>query len=1217
MKRKAQDPRKAELDRKTSYLTLLPAMDDGFHTGYQTRAGVVSDGNQKPYEWLQSFAANIHTAGEDVGYSIPDVLAGEAQLRRLMLLPHEEAMRHQEMVNWRGTLAVLLLWDGWPKDDTWPELTCEDMLSGNGGAFFHSVRAALPANRAAFGLRLFVLSTERDGVPEKKALGMLSPAVALAPAANPGDLSAILPECVRWYDRERKRFLDPCAYLDEADRARLLQHLRYLQALNERPDLASPLYAADASLSGLIDRFITDLQTLRTSWRERLEAGDAHAQTELYIRALAVYGLMEVAALPGLTRRELPLSFAELNRNSLLRWFTAENASAPAEFTGLTIATYAFNGRPFAIDSPRYLLEPVNKPEELATLQKLWAEISLPLQYDGDWNRAVAKRFVELANHLTGLSGAGNRASRRVIDLLRKWSSRLANFRETGDRTLALQLPLTDMPSTLSALTREMVGLPDADALTDAFSDCLMLCEGEPPFGDSALNGHCAVRGAENLYAVPPVGASLALWLTQATAENGDDPYLPRLPAEAFDFEAFEDHQGRKVRARLRLVRKYRAQDATFQNQIDLTRVYAVGAEYAQGAAVRVPADALPTVRCWPAARIPRGQWQAYYVLSQRPETADVLVPDENGWVQGELRRGNNGEDGGAQTEYRWQTACTRGWPTYVALARGKLSLGALPNDEPMLQLKRETPAAVAVDFGSNATTVMLKQGEQVRPAALAPALLKTLYRGREEDDLLLPDELLPAKCYLDDKRPSTFVSVMDMFSDDEKKWILPLLDGHIYYAPNLTALLGKNPNALYYDLKWGEEPYVVRCLRLFLKQTMIQASLAARLSGSPSVSWRVSMPNAMPLHRQEAYLEMVRALAREVAAETGVPLTDGVPPVLFAHENQADGLYFRHRNEVNARNGYLNMDVGGGTTDLSVWLGGEPNAAIETSLLLGCRQILFDSLSARRRAEFEADFTNAEPGLRSLVHDMVRAFAAGQNSLRARQKNVFLLDAFFAHHSQGISDVMAAIRGEGRVSLLESLLLLHFGFLFRLCGELLDRCDMSGETRELLSPRMEICVAGNGGQFLKVFDRETRGKLFRLALSGLNPDHPVRELLLVQSRHPKQEVARGLLTDVSRLRSSVQGGEAPGLVQSIVVPTEKRRGLLTEYLQAFYSAFPQAGEKLLGNAFERDANPQIVRLKPTAAIALETVLDNELTDGDEFAGYVRAFAAMKRLWEI
>ena len=137
-----KDGRKAALDRKTSYLTLLPAMGEGFHTGYQSRAGVVSDRNQKPHEWLESVAKNLLTPGEDVGYSIPDVLAGEAQLRRLMRLPYEDAMRHQEMIDWRAALAMLLLWDGWVKDATWPLLAGEDMLAGEGGMFQRSVQAA-------------------------------------------------------------------------------------------------------------------------------------------------------------------------------------------------------------------------------------------------------------------------------------------------------------------------------------------------------------------------------------------------------------------------------------------------------------------------------------------------------------------------------------------------------------------------------------------------------------------------------------------------------------------------------------------------------------------------------------------------------------------------------------------------------------------------------------------------------------------------------------------------------------------------------------------------------------------------------------------------------------------------------------------------------------------------------------------------------------------
>jgi hypothetical protein len=457
----------------------------------------------------------------------------------------------------------------------------------------------------------------------------------------------------------------------------------------------------------------------------------------------------------------------------------------------------------------------------------------------------------------------------------------------------------------------------------------------------------------------------------------------------------------------------------------------------------------------------------------------------------------------------------------------------------------------------------------------------------------------------------------MDMFSDDEAHWQNPLLDGHIYYPPGFAALLLKSPSALYYDLKWGEEPHVMRCLRMFLKQTLLQGALAARLAGSPSVSWRVSMPNAMPLHRQEAYLETVCGLAREVAADTGVPLTANVPVVLFASENQADGLYFRHRNEVNAMSGFINMDVGGGTTDLSVWLGGSPYAAVEASLLLGCRQILFDSLSDHRREAFREDFAASDPALRALVDEMALAFGGMETSLRTRQKNIFLMDAFFAGHSDGVRDMMAQARAYGHTSLLEGLLLFNFGFLFRLCGELLEKCQQTPQTRALLSPRMQVCVAGGGGQFLLCLNDDSRVKLFNLALRGLSDDNPVREMMLVMSSEPKQEVAVGLLADDTRLRSTVQGAGAPAPAQSAVTPAERRSALLKDYVTDFYSSFPMAGQMLLGPFINSQTDPRRPALTPGAEMALDAILDNELAGGEESAGYVRAFAAMKRLWKI
>ena len=54
-----------------------------------------------------------------------------------------------------------------------------------------------------------------------------------------------------------------------------------------------------------------------------------------------------------------------------------------------------------------------------------------------------------------------------------------------------------------------------------------------------------------------------------------------------------------------------------------------------------------------------------------------------------------------------------------------------------------------------------------------------------------------------------------------------------------------------------------------------------------------------------------------------------------------------------------------------------------------------------------------------------------------------------------------------------------------------------------------------------------------------------------------------------------------------------------------------------MGKAFTREAGTRTVRLTLSAEIELEAILDNEMSEKDEFGGYVRAFDAMKRLWKI
>ena len=1112
---------KQALDRQTAYLTFLPPMDEGFHTGYHTAPGIVSDHNQRPREWLESLARYLQTPGVDVSYSIPDVLSAEQQLRRLARLTPERALAHPSMAAWRGVLALLLLWDTWPQDGAWPALELV-RLSDGGTAFSASVTAALSPARAPDGLWAFTLCGE--GIPARP-VALLSRAMAVVPAADPGDLGPLLPPCVTWYDRAERRFLDPCAHLCERDAAFLAARLALLCRLNEQPSLRSPLYDAAAGLCGVLRPFLEDLARARDAWRGLLMQGNAEALDDLRARILAAHTLADT---PVAVRAEtLHPDEADPAANPLLR---VALGPVPPAAEGGGCVLYSLDGAAFARRSAFCLAEPARSPGEADALARLKRELALLEQHDAGWRRRASITLRELAEASQDRPGLWP----RLPGLLKGWADELDRRPEDAGFTLEVTYPLDGRPAALCALLLEALGMEDAALVEQPLSDALLLLDGPPPFADETLNTACRVTlGARACFAVPPLSSRLCAWLMDAA--DADASAAPRLDLSGLRFLPSTD--GRSVEACLRLRRRVQRGETAAESAVTFRRAYVLSDALQTGAAFVLPAGEAPYVAVWPNVRLSPGLWKRYFLHIHQPRHLDAWALGTEGWTQGDLRHAPGRE---------WRNTCVDRFPAFVALRRGALSLGALLNDAPRRLLRHEPAAAIAIDFGSISTTV--------------------------------------------------------------------LCDGHIYYRLSLPSLLEKSASALYYDLKWSGEDYALRCLRLFLKQAMLQAALSARLWGSSSASWRVSMPNAMPPAKQEAYLEMMRGLAREVSAECGLPLTGGCPAVLYATENQADGLYFLSRSEVSAGSGYLNLDIGGSTADISLWLGGAAHAAIECSLLLGCREMLFESLCDWHSEDLERDFASGSEALRQAVGGVVSAFRREASTARGRLKCMFLLDDLLAAYAGDIREAMAAARSLGGITYFESLLLLHIGYLFYLSGELMQRAHADADLSPLLAQRMALCVAGNGGQLVKALTDEQLTRLCSLAMTRLAADHPLRVLLPVQSRHPKQEVARGLLARDDALQSAVHGGDRWNGTRPYGGP--EREDLLSGYLPLFYRVFPQAAERLMPRAFEEADG---VRLTATARMELDTIFANEkpCTPEDDMAMAVRCLSQLKRLWRL
>ena len=129
--------------------------------------------------------------------------------------------------------------------------------------------------------------------------------------------------------------------------------------------------------------------------------------------------------------------------------------------------------------------------------------------------------------------------------------------------------------------------------------------------------------------------------------------------------------------------------------------------------------------------------------------------------------------------------------------------------------------------------------------------------------------------------------------------------------------------------------------------------------------------------------------------------------------------------------------------------------------------------------------------------------------------------------------------------------------------------------------------------------------------LARLEASHPLKVLLPIQSRDPKQEVARGLLFSDDQLQSALSGAARWNGTSAA-----GSENLVLSFLTLFYHVFPQAAQRLMPQAFEDDGTP---RLRRTAAIELDTIFANHSTaiTGDDAAMYVQCLEALKQLWRI
>lgn len=1256
-RRGAQSVRKPPERTGNHYFTCLPTLTEGNNPPMEQRPGFAMTDNADPNGWLASCAHNINTPGTDVGYAIPDVMAGEQQVKRLIRLPHVEAMRHQEMRDWRAVLAILLLWDSWPKDEYWPELTLTDYLGqaqksdDKPSAFRQALLNAVSRKRARGGLRLFALVRVTDLIEETCPLAVVSADAVIAPAANMQErvLKRLLPGNVTWYDREKNRFEDPVRHLRDLDRLRLLMQLRILQQLNMDQALGSELYAGENNhLVGLLDQYMQDLIDYRYEWRNGVNHGEEEPLRQLYLRIAAVKGLYRDGEAPHISsiRREVyHLNVDALLQNPLICSLigSAGEARDGASMAKLLEARgvkstrhvyYVYRGTPFAREDGSYLLEPMNDPGEAEAMRALELEIGMMRDYSSVWNQEFGRTLHALAEETRLRVGA----NRMIADWLETWGRERMAVPRNANRTITLAYPLEGQPETLQALMQEYLDMESLNIIYNVFSDSLLvICGPEDaplPYAEGLaqrLRVHGDVPEGEAHYGVIPMSEDMANWLMAGRpgAQSGAaGPRALRHQAPCFVPELLElkrtdgENGDYSIHAAYAVRRVSYGATAIVERTVRFEKIYTFHKNAAQADLTRDDLieekrrEELPAVLSWPNVMLPPDQWKLYWLYATRETSLTLWAVKGENWLNLSASQ-RVGPLGG-----RFMLMTDR-FPRYLMLKRGGVMCGVLYNPAQPAALRADDAITAAVDFGSTATAVMLQQGRRMFPALFDRALhARLLYNGEDLDGRLY-DEFIPEgalRSDSDDPQANVYASSLEVFTYDHAQWVEPLVDGHIYFYPGSEAYRAKNKDFLYYNLKWGQEVYRQNGVALFLRQSLIQTSLIARLHGAPSIAWRFSIPTALPGGQWRFYLECVTDLADEVARLTGLPL-QSADAVTYLSENGADGAFFLHEDMVDVRNGYINMDIGGGTCDLSLWLGGADVPAEEHSLDLGSRSILFDSI-AINRDRFAADFAALQPGpMADDLQQFLNSLAGARNQPRKRDMAMFLMDRWLGQYAESAVALLRGPSASGAPAYMVALVTLAFSFLYFLCGELLAHAYRLPEEREKLGDTIQVCFAGNGGQLYRFLNPQQQERVRRFAALCLEPGQPPITLVGVLSPRPKQEIAIGLLystrtSDMKTLENRHATAAAPAAAAAAQADS-RRLEQFQAFFRLFIELFPQESALLLEEAICAENGE--TGLSTDAAYLLRTVVNNQFaSDGsDLFVKLTNCWLDLKKAWRV
>ncbi len=404
----------------------------------------------------------------------------------------------------------------------------------------------------------------------------------------------------------------------------------------------------------------------------------------------------------------------------------------------------------------------------------------------------------------------------------------------------------------------------------------------------------------------------------------------------------------------------------------------------------------------------------------------------------------------------------------------------------------------VGIDFGTSSTMLYQKSlNNAPHPLNLQPNLFQVTESGDLRNRTYL--NFIPASTA--DQQSGSFLSIFQMLRNLQQGIpIRPLQDGNIFWL-----LSADGPDAVNFrdnnrkidtNLKWTSTPSDKMKVISYIHQICLQILAEAAQNEVFNIEWNFSYPTAFSDSQRQDFTAACRQAVNAACQDTGF----SNQTLKYWTESQASAYYFSTVGGVALAGGAICLDIGAGTTDISVVSGTPAKIVYHTSLQFAGRYL------------FKSIYQNYGIFAKSSINF---------GTMNDQQKNS-LIDADMRKHNEQYLENLININGNQEVARALKIAQFAAAGIFYYLGGLISLLHEMGIYEEDQIPKIHI--GGNGARIFSWIcgnnfgiNENVRMSVFKdmfEATSGLKGAFSP-----FLSPKPKVEVAQGMVDPIAAVK--------------------------------------------------------------------------------------------------